>query len=245
MMKQHKKQTGIRNLVYANLGLICLVSCSTTFQLRPKKDSIKNAAIVPVAPAWLEKIKKNVDNFHSADLFPKESLNYTPPRQVVKKQIISANYDIRKESGVTAAQLNRVFKGKLKNKGESIINISRKYKIDPLFIASLACHESAFGTSSYSYKANNVTGQLYKDKKTGKWNPIQFKNVEECLERTCRSIRDNYIAAGRTNINLVQQRYCPVISNKKSKDFNDSGNINIFWTKKIVEHMKKIVSVPS
>ena len=123
------------------------------------------------------------------------------------------------------------------------IKIAKKYGIDPLFIAGLACHESAFGESKYSYAANNVTGQLYRDKKTGKWLPIKFKNVEECFERTCQRMRDYYVAEGRTSVEKVQKKYCPVITNRKSKDYNDPRSVNVHWQSGVIKHMAKIQSI--
>ena len=215
---------------------MCLVSCSTTFQPRPKTHSLQSAAVVPANPGWLGALTKKVENFHSADLFPRESLGYTPPRQVVKKQVISANYDIRKDSGVTAAQLNSIFKGKMRGKGEVVIRIARKHGIDPLFVAGLIVQESGGGTSRYAYSHSNVAGQLKKTK-SGKYVPIQFKNVEECLERVCSRMQTVYIKEGRVVLSRVASKYCPVGAK------NDPRGLNSHWLPGIIRNMKKIQSV--
>lgn len=230
------KQTGIKTLIYANLGLMCLVSCSTTFQPRPKTQSLKSAAVAPANPSWMARIVRNAENFHSADLFPKGSLDYVPPRQVVKKQVISANYDIRKDSGVTAAELNTGLKGVLKGKGSVIIKIARKHGIDPLFIFGLVSQESGAGVSKYAYSYNNVAGQLKKTK-SGKYVPIQFKNVEECLERVCSRMQTVYIKEGRVVLSKVASKYCPVGAK------NDPRGLNSHWLPGIIRNMKKIQSV--
>lgn len=211
-MKQHKKQTGIRNLVYANLGLICLVSCSTTFQLRPKKDSIKNAAIVPVAPAWLEKIKKNVDNFHSADLFPKESLNYVPPK------IIKSKYD-------------KILKGKLAGHGSDFEEAAKKNGIPVDLLIAICLHEvGPEGKSKMLLKYNNVAGNLVKDKKTGKWSSRQFASVQESIQYTARNLRLNYFNKGLNTIPKIKTRYAPAIAE------NDPKKINRSWAGSVARY---------
>lgn len=253
----------IKSLVLTNLFVICLTNCSITPSNKEKKSlladselarpapKLSKARVVEKQPGWLaslmETAKKQMKEWSaeedSSPLFPDGFLkNYSPgkPKKVTK---ITSGYDVRGDSGVTAEKLDKVFKGKLKGKGKAVVEISRKYGIDPLFVAGLACHEANFGLSRYSFDANNVTGQLYKDKKTGKWKPIQFKSVEECLERTCQRMRDIYFKESRTTISSIGKKYCPQITNKKSKDFNDPRKLNRFWPGKIQEHMNKIQSI--
>lgn len=241
---KHTVTMKIRSFAALTLIPLSLWSCSLT----PVDKGLKNAPKLPANPPWLAKITQPVEEKEvQSALFPDGFLdNYIPARKKTIKippQKISSQYDIRKISDVTPQQLDKIFKGKMAGKGAATIKIAKKHGVDPLFISGLACHESNFGQSKYSYAANNVTGQLYLDKKSRKWLPIQFKSVEDCLERTCQRMRDYYIKEGRVTISGVQKKYCPIISNKKSKDFNDPRSVNVFWTGKVAEHMKKIQSI--
>ncbi len=220
-MKQHKKQTGIRNLIYANLGLICLVSCSTAFQPRSKADSLKNAAIVPVAPAWLEKIKKNVDNFHSADLFPKESLNYVPPK------IIKSKYD-------------KILKGKLAGHGADFEEAAKKNGIPVDLLLAISIFETGHGKSAMLRDYNNPGGNLKYNKATKKWIPYSFKTVKLGIEFTASNLSRNYWKKGLDTVQEIQKKYAPIIRNKKSKDYNDPMGKNGAWKNGVDLIMKKI-----
>ena len=209
MIKQHKKQTGIRNLIYANLGLICLVSCSTAFQPRSKADSLKNAAIVPVAPAWLEKIKKNVDNFHSADLFPKESLNYVPPK------IIKSKYD-------------KILKGGLAGHGADFEEAAKKNGIPVDLLIAICAWETGNGTSKILRDCRNPGGNLKYNKATKKWIPYSFKTVKLGIEFTASNLSRNYWKKGLRSVSKIGSKYAPSKTDKGMKHSDPSG-INNNW----------------
>jgi hypothetical protein len=180
------------------------------------------------------------DEFIGSDaLFPKGLLN-SPPLKVLKKQKISSSYDVRVICPVSANELNNLLQGKLKNKGEYIIELSKKYKICPLFLAAVCCHESNNGQSLFAQKYNNVAGQMHLDKSSGKWAPIKFSSVNECLDRTTANLKENYINRGIVTISKIQSKYCPIITNKKSKDYNDPRGVNKYWTSGIQKWMNKV-----
>ena len=228
-------------LIYSNLAAICITSCSFPQIREPMK--VGKSWLTELSMELKQKVKK--DNFlGDASLFPPESLTYFPPKASDSKesrQSITCKYDIRKAAPVTADQLNKVLIGKLKGKGAAIIKISKQYGICPLFLTALCCHESAGGVSKYAKNYNNVSGQLKYNKSTGDWSPIYFDSVESCLTRTAKNLKDNYINSGRYSITKVQQKFCPIVTNRKSKDFNDPCGKNVYWTTGVLKWMNRIV----
>lgn len=250
-MKTNKNKVVIkvRDLAALTLIPLSLWSCSLT-PLHKNRD-LSKAAPLPANPSWLaetkEKAKGVVDFIGDADLFPQGLLkDYTPAKvkgvdRVAQK--ISPKYDIRKISSVTPQQLDAVYKGKLKGKGAATIKIAKKYGIDPLFIAALTIQEAgAQGSSVYAVKYNNVAGRLYRDKKSGKWLPIKFSSVEDCLDSTAKHLKLNYVGQNFYTVTAIKGKYCPDITNKKLKDFNDTKGVNGHWLPGILKHMEKIQS---
>lgn len=173
----------------------------------------------------------------SAALFPDHILvNYKP---ATKGQAISESYDVRIKSGITAKQLDKVLAGKLKNKGLAFVNAGREYGIDPIFLAALCCHESANGSSRMAISHNNIAGQLKYSKAAKKWLPVSFKSVNESINYLAKSLSNNYLAEGKATIEQIQRKYCPIITDKKSKGFNDPTGINQHWISGIIKWMKR------
>jgi hypothetical protein len=226
----------IKLFIYSNLALMGICSCSKpsfkfnssrpSFNLNPERDAIAHSA----DPMQDEVLTSYIRSSGKA------------PVQVASKQKISSYYNVTKPYPLTAKLLNKTLKGKLLNKGQDIINVSNKYKICPLFLAAVCCHETGNGESIYAKKYNNVSGQMYRNKLTGKWGPMKFSSVTECLTRTASNLKENYIDEGRTSISKIQAKYCPVITNKKSKDYNDPSGINKHWTTGVQKWMTRIQS---
>ena len=86
-------------------------------------------------------------------------------------------------------------------------------------------------------------GRLYRDKKSGKWLPMKFNSVDECIEKTAEHLKINYIGQNLYTISAVKSKYCPDITNKKSKDFNDKKGVNSVWKNSIIKHMNNAQSI--
>ena len=224
------KRTTVKTLIFANLLAVCCYSCSSG------SNSIKYAKIHE-----LEKSPKVEIEEPDAGLFPQQMLTFFQ-KDKKKYQPITVDYDVRQNSGVTAEQLNKVFKGVMKGKGEAVIKAGKENNIDPAFLAAIIYQESgAASLSLYAKRYNNVTGRMNRVK--SKWLPMKFKSVESCVFDTARHLRVNYIEQGRFTVKQIQMKYCPIVTNKKSKDYNDSRHVNSFWLKNIPKHMNKFQSI--
>ena len=72
-----------------------------------------------------------------------------------------------------------------------------------------------------------MSGSLHKV--GGKWLSRRFVSVEECLEFTARNLATNYIGQGYDTVEKIQRKYCPVITDRNSPDFNDPKGVNGHW----------------
>lgn len=229
------KRTTAKTLILLNIFAIASYSCSGI-----SRNSIKSAKIHEV-----EKSSKVAIVGPDAGLFPSQMLTFFQPsknKTQVKYKPITASYDVRQNSGVTAEQLNKLFKGVMKGKGAAVIKAGKENNIDPAFLAAIIYQEGGAASNSlYARKYNNVMGRLYK--KNGKWVPMSFVSVDDCISKTAKHLRVNYIDQGRTTVSNIQRKYCPVVTNKKSKDFNDSRGVNSHWKSGVISHMNKIQSI--
>ena len=67
----------------------------------------------------------------------------------------SHNYDVRKKSDITAAQLDAKLKNRLKGTGCYFIAAQEKYGINAEFLAAIAILESGNGSSVAARRKNN------------------------------------------------------------------------------------------
>jgi beta-N-acetylglucosaminidase len=66
--------------------------------------------------------------------------------------------DLRKPSGVTAAQIDSVFSTRLQGLGRACIIAERVYGVNAAFLAAIVIHESGNGSSRIAKEKNNLVG---------------------------------------------------------------------------------------
>ena len=192
---------------------------------------------MPVPYPYMEDLQDQAPRI-DASLFPERMLQDYIPKG--RPQAMTAAFDATAPCDVTAADLNRTLDGKLRGQGKTLIRIARKHGLNPLFFAALCAHESANGKSAYAKDHNNVSGQLTYSKSAKRWQPMSFPSVEACLERTAKNLHDNYTTKGRTTVAQIQRKYCPIITDKKSTDFNDPQSVNRFWVSGILKWVSRL-----
>lgn len=131
------------------------------------------------------------------------------------------NYDVRTPSNISVEKLDSKFKGsKLEGTGKYFIAAQKKYGVNAVFLAAVAMHESANGTSRLARTKNNFFGLR------GKRGMMSFKSPEECIMYTAELIsrkRGNYFGKGRYTIKSIGKKYA------SSK----------YWAARVVKHMKR------
>ena len=78
---------------------------------------------------------------------------------------LDANMDLTKPSGLTLEDFKKVLSGNpsdvfkiIENNAEAFYNAEQKYKVNGIFLASIAIHESAWGTSYIAKDKHNLFG---------------------------------------------------------------------------------------
>ena len=176
------------------------------------------------APTLLEVFREMASNAYNA---------VNPPKaQQVKAVEISANYDCRSWSIVTAGGLNEELGGVLSGKGDLILKEARKNDLCPIFFAAVAMHESANGKSKCAREKNNTFGIF--DAKTGRHKA--FNSVNECIEFSAKLLGKSKLYCGGKNFTIakIQKIYCPVGAK------NDPSSLNQYWMNGVIASMKKI-----
>lgn len=122
----------------------------------------------------------------------------------------SQNFDVRTKSDITAEQLNARFEEKedsrLKGTGKYFIEAQEKYGINAEFLAAIAIHESANGTSSLARRKNNFFGLR------GKKGWSSFDSPEECIMYAANNLTKPggfYFARKKYTIASIGKTYCP------------------------------------
>lgn len=148
------------------------------------------------------------------------------PVEVVE---LSRNYNVRNYSIVTAAHLEQDFQGVLMGKGEIFLEEARRNEICPIFLAAVAMHESAKGTSKLARQNNNVFGIF----KGGKYH--RFDSVDECIKFSAKLLGGKLYAGGRNDtVAEIQKIYCPVGA------ANDPNGLNKHWLDGVLKYMRQI-----
>lgn len=149
--------------------------------------------------------------------------------------------DLLKPANVTAAEINNYIsnyekstgkKSIIANKGQTFINAAKKYQINAQFLAALAIHESAYGTSNLSYWKNNLFGFKAYDVAPYE-GAMRFSSIEEGIEYEAAYLRFAYLLS---NGSYYNGSYL----GDKSGGMNVRYSTDAGWGQKIANHMERI-----
>ena len=132
-----------------------------------------------------------------------------------------ANKKLTEKYNGTAEQLNKQLNkkdGVLKNKGQVFLKAQEKYGINAAVLASIAIHETGYGTSNLAKTKNNIGGI-----RKGKGFKA-FASVDDCIMELARLLKQNYVDKGLVTVAQVQKKYCP------ENDPQDKKGLNSSWT---------------
>ncbi|PQD96216.1 hypothetical protein CYL18_06360 [Pradoshia eiseniae] len=163
--------------------------------------------------------------------------------------------DLRKESSVTAAQINGYIDGYVKrtgrasvltNKGQAFINAGKKYGVNAAYLAAHAVHESGYGTSAISLAKNNLFGFGAYDLAPFV-GAVRFATIEENINYIAREIKATYLTQGNWKYKGPTLGYTVKNVNGARVDLLSTG-MNFYyasdsgWGAKIASHMNNILS---
>lgn len=138
--------------------------------------------------------------------------SYTTPNIVEKNRIqrvllkVNINMELNKSSGLTLADYKKIFTGLsndtnkiFENNYQVFYNMDKKYNINGIFLASMAIHESAWGTSQIAKDKNNLFGYGSYDS-TPYESSYEFTDYAEGIETVAKSLVKYYLNPSGTKI---------------------------------------------
>ncbi len=185
-------------------------------------DTSKIKETVDPASADVAEVKKSIDvkllelpnedyakiSFDGVEGFVKTS-NLTSatstPSIIEKNRIqrillkVNINMDLNKPSGLTLNDYKKIFTGLsndtnkiFENNYQAFYNIEKKYNINGIFIASIAIHESGWGTSQIAKDKKNLFGYGSYDS-TPYESSFEFADYSEGIETVAKSLTKYYL----------------------------------------------------
>lgn len=138
--------------------------------------------------------------------------SYTTPNIIEKNRIqrilikVNIDMELNKVSGLTLNDYKKIFTG-LPNDTNRIFqdnyavfyNMEKKYNINGIFLASMAIHESAWGTSQIAQDKKNLFGYGSYDS-TPYESSFEFADYSECIETVAKSLVKYYLNPSGTKI---------------------------------------------
>jgi len=119
---------------------------------------------------------------------------------------LDANMDLTKPSGLTLDDYKKILSGNsadkykiIENNAENFYNAEQKYKINGIFLASMAIHESAWGTSKIAKDKKNLFGFGAYDRSPYE-SANSFDDYSKGIETVAKYLAKNYLNKKGTEI---------------------------------------------
>lgn len=122
-------------------------------------------------------------------------------------------------------------RGALLGKGEFIYYASKENNVNPMLVAAIARHETGNGTSQICVKNNNPGGI------TSGIGFAKYPTLEAGIEAMVRLLKNEYIDKGRTTIESIGKKYCPINAS------NDPQKLNKYWIPMVTNNYQRILEV--
>lgn len=137
---------------------------------------------------------------------------FSTPSIVEKNRIqrlllkVNINMELNKPSGLTLNDYKKIFTGLpndtnkiFENNYQAFYNAEKKYNINGIFLASIAIHESGWGTSQIAREKNNLFGYGSYDS-TPYESSFEFTDYSEGIETVAKSLSKYYLNPSGTII---------------------------------------------
>ena len=93
---------------------------------------------------------------------------------------LTIDTDVRIPSNLTEEQYNKMLEGtNLYGLGKALVQAENDYQVNGLYLLGLACLESAYGSSGYAIKRNNLVGWNAIDSNPD--NATYFESQADCI----------------------------------------------------------------
>ncbi len=119
---------------------------------------------------------------------------------------LDANMDLTKPSGLTLEDYKKVLSGNaedtnkvIEDNAEAFYNAEQKYNVNGIFLASMAIHESAWGTSKIANDKKNLFGFGAYDRSPYE-SANTFESYSDGIETVAKYLAKNYLNTAGTKI---------------------------------------------
>ncbi|MGB9866699.1 MAG: glucosaminidase domain-containing protein [Bacillota bacterium] len=149
-----------------------------------------------------------------------------------KPRDIGPETDLRLPSGANAQTLDRYFgQSPIAGLGKDFIEAELKWRVNAVFAAAVACHESNFGRSTIAQSKKNLFGICAYD--TDPYGSARtYGSFKESIEDFCRLISREYLNPGGKYF------HSPTVVGVGKRYASDP-----LWSEKVLKHCKAIVTL--
>jgi beta-N-acetylglucosaminidase len=122
----------------------------------------------------------------------KENIRLASRGGLIHDYPFSPKYDLRKKSGLSAADMDRILEDTgLSGLGQAYIDSENKHGSHALFMAAISILESAWGKSQLAKIKNNLFGFGAYDGNVSK--AIRFSSKSQCIDYVSKYISEEYL----------------------------------------------------
>ena len=207
-LAKHKVHIG-DTMYFINAGNIKETADSSSKDVAEVKASIDVKLIDLPNEEWCKVSFDGVEGYiKSSNL----TSSYTSPSIIEKNRIqrlllkVNISMELNKVSGLTLNDYKKIFTGLpndtnkiFQDNYQSFYNAEKKYNINGIFLASIAIHESGWGTSQIAKDKNNLFGYGSYDS-TPYESSYEFTDYAEGIETVAKSLVKYYLNPSGTKI---------------------------------------------
>ena len=159
---------------------------------------------------------------------------------------LSFEMDVNKPSGLSLEQFKKILTNQerdtnriFKNNAQYFYYAEKQYKINGVFLASIAIHESNWGTSSIAINKRNLFGYGAKDA-----NPYggayEFASYAESIDLVARALVKYYLNPAGTKIYDGEIASGVYYNGSTISDVNKKYASDDNWANSVYQHMKQL-----
>lgn len=178
--------------------------------------------------------------------------SYTTPNIVEKNRIqkilikVNIDMELNRTSGLTLNDYKKIFTGIsndsnkiFQNNYTAFYNAEKKYNINGIFLASIAIHESGWGTSQIANDKNNLFGYGSYDA-TPYESSFEFTDYSEGIETVAKSLVKYYLNPSGTKIYDGETASAWYYNGPTLKGVNTRYASDTEWHTKVFKYMETL-----
>lgn len=222
-------------------------------------DSSEELAEIPIyldvalldlpSEEWCKVSYDGIEGYlHTTNLTSAKATPSMPEKNRIKKILLKLNLDmpLNQSSGLTLADYKKIFTGLpndinnvFQNNYEVFYNVDKKYNINGIFLASLAIHESAWGTSQISLDKKNLFGYGSYDE-TPYESSYEFEDYKDGIELVAKVMVKYYINPVGTKIYNGEKAVATYYNGSTVADVNIRYASDEDWHTKVYSYMEML-----